>query len=91
MAEVESKKPKLIRITEVHSELPKFIQNNQSLFRMAKVVCDAVMKHINLTCLMAKVYSECSKFTLNSQSFPNSPKLIQNCQSLFRVAKVYSE
>ena len=46
---------RLVRIIEVYPKLPKCIQNCQSLPRMAKLVCAAVMKHLTLALPWAEV------------------------------------
>ena len=88
---VYSKFPKFNQNCRILFRIPKVTQNNQSLFRMAIVVCVTVMKHITLTWLLARAYSEWPKFNTNSRSVFKTEKYIQNRQSILRITKVYSE
>ena len=70
----------------------------ESLFRLAKSVCAAVMRNVTLICLLPKVYSEWAEFNLNYQSlfeivnvYSELPKFTQQHRSVFRIAKIYSE
>ena len=43
---------------DFYSDMPKFIQNYQSLSRMANEVCDSETKRITQAMISAEVYSE---------------------------------